>query len=209
MTMMGIAQSLFLKAGCLGDSLLALANRRYTSIVDLKAILGLKDRAQSLGSDVSVRYARDLRPNDFKTGTVILLGAREANPWDELFHPNMNSQMEDDYASTFSILNRNPQKGERARWVSLRDDPQRRVYGLVAYMPNLPGDGSALLLEGTGMSGAEAGMDFVLDDAQLLPFLNRIRRPDGTVPHFELLRGSQNMGASAVRSQILAWRTMN
>jgi hypothetical protein len=46
------------------DSLLDLANRRYTSIVDLKTILSLKDRAQTLGSEVSVRYARDLRPND-------------------------------------------------------------------------------------------------------------------------------------------------
>jgi hypothetical protein len=175
------------------DSLLDLANRRYTSIVDLKAILGLKDRAQSLGSDVSVRYARDLRPNDFKTGTAIPLGAREANPWDELFHPNMNFQMEDDYDHVFDTEPPSTEGGAGPVGF-LRDDLQRRVYGLVAYMPNLPGDGSALLLEGTGMSGAEAGMDFVLDDAQLLPFLNRIRRPEGTVPHFELLLESQNIG---------------
>ncbi len=76
-------------------------------------------------------------------------------------------------------------------------------------MPNFAGDGNALLLEGTGMSGTEAGMDFVLDDAQLLPFLNRIRRSDGTLPHFELLLETHNIGASAVRSQILAWRTMD
>ena len=64
----------------------------------------------------------------------------------------------------------------------MRNDPQRRVFGLVAYMPSLAGDGNVLLLEGTGMSGTEAGMDFVLDDAQLLPFLDRIRHPDGTLP---------------------------
>jgi hypothetical protein len=189
------------------DWLLDVANRRYTSIVDLETILSLKDRARTLGSDVSVRYARDLRPDDFKTGTVILLGAREANPWDELFHRDMNFVLEDDYTTSFSVLNRNPQNGEPARWVSARNDPQRRVYGLVAYMPNLAGDGNALLLEGTGMSGAEAATGFVADDTQLLPFLNRIRRPDGTLPHFELLLGSQNMGGSAARSQILAWRT--
>jgi hypothetical protein len=28
------------------------------------------------------------------------------------------------------------------------------------------------------------------------------------MPHFELLLDTHNMGASAVRSQILAWRTM-
>jgi hypothetical protein len=73
-------------------------------------------------------------------------------------------------------------------------------------MPNIAGDGNALLLEGTGMSGTQAAMDFVADDAQLLPFLKRISHPDGTLPHFELLLGTQNMGASAVRIQILAWR---
>jgi hypothetical protein len=191
------------------ESLLDLANRRYTSVVDLKTILSLKDRAQSLGSEVSVRYARDLRPDDFKTGDVILLGSSEADPWNELYEHNMNFVFQDDYKGIFSILNRNPQPGEPGHWESRRNDPERRVFGVVAYMPSLAGDGNALLLEGTGMSGTEAGMDFVLDDAQLLPFLNRIRRADGSVPHFEVLLETRNIGASAVRSQIVSWRTMN
>jgi hypothetical protein len=191
------------------DSLLDLANRRYTSIVDLKTILSLKDRAQVLGSEVSMRYARDLRPNDFKAGNVILLGASEADPWVELYEHNMNFVFKDDYKGIFSIINRSPQRGEPALWESRRDDPERRVFGEVAYLPSISGDGSTLLLEGTGMSGAEAGMDFVLDDTQLLPFLSRIQRPDGTLPHFELLLETHNIGASSVRSQILALRTMN
>ena len=188
------------------DSLLDLANRRYTSIVDLKTILSLKDRAQTLGSEVSVRYARDLRPNDFKSGNVILLGSSEADPWDELYEPNMNFVFKDDYKGVFSILNRHPATGEPDHWESRRDDPERRVFGVVAYLPSLAGDGNALLLMGTGMSGTEAGMDFVLDDAQLLPFLTRIRRQNGTLPHFELLLETHNVGASAVSSQIVAWR---
>jgi hypothetical protein len=63
------------------------------------------------------------------------------------------------------------------------------------------------IFEGVSMAGTEAATDFVNDDAQLLPFLNQIKRADGTLPHFELLLESRNMGASAVRSQILAWRT--
>jgi hypothetical protein len=196
-------------AASLKDSLLDLANRRYTSMVDLKTVLGLKDRAQTMGGTVSARFARDLRPDDFKTGDVILLGSSEADPWDELYEHNMSFVFKDDYKGVFSILNRNPQKGEPERWESTRNDPQRRVFGVVAYMPSLSGDGNALLLEGTGMSGTQAGMDFVLDDAQLLPFLNRIRRPDGTIPHFELLLETYNIGASATQSQIIAWRTRN
>lgn len=188
------------------DRLLDLANRRYTSMVDLGAILSLRDRALTLGSDVSVRYARDLRPNDFKKGTVVLLGADTANPWVELFEPNLNFVLKDDYVKTFSVVNRSPQKGEPAAWVSSRNDPQRRAYGVIAYLPNLQGNGNALLVEGTGMSGTEAAMDFLDDDTQLLPFLKRIRRSDGSVPHFELLIETRNMDASAVQTHVVAWR---
>jgi hypothetical protein len=192
------------------DWVINLAGRRYTSMVDLNAVLSLGERARTLQGEVQVRYARDLRPNDLKTGNVVLLGASEANPWVELFERNMNFVFHNDYrTNVFSVLNRTPRKGEPARWDSAWNDPLRRVYGLVAYVPNLAGDGNALILEGTSMSGTEAAWDFVADDARLLPFLKDIQRPDGTLPHFELLLGTQNMSASAVHSQILAWRVMN
>lgn len=187
-----------------------LASRRYTSIVDLNAILSLAQRAHALQSDLQVRYARDLRPNDLKTGNVILLGASEANLWVGLFERNMNFVFHNNYqTNVFSVLNRSPQNGEPKQWDSAWNDPQRRVYGLVAYLPNLAGDGNALIIEGTSMSGTEGAWDFVADDSQLLPFLKRIQRPDGTLPHFELLLGTQNMNASAVQSTLLAWRIVN
>jgi hypothetical protein len=187
-----------------------LASRRYTSIVDLNAILSLAQRAHALQSDLQVRYARDTRPNDLKTGNVILLGASEANPWVGLFERNMNFVFHNNYqTNVFSVLNRSPQNGEPKQWDSAWNDPQRRVYGLVAYLPNLAGDGNALIIEGTSMSGTEGAWDFVADDSQLLPFLKRIQRPDGTLPHFELLLGTQNMNASAVQSTLLAWRITN
>jgi hypothetical protein len=186
------------------------ASRRYTSIVDLNAILSLAQRAHALQSDLQVRYARDTRPNDLKTGNVILLGASEANPWVGLFERNMNFVFHNNYqTNVFSVLNRSPQNGEPKQWDSAWNDPQRRVYGLVAYLPNLAGDGNALIIEGTSMSGTEGAWDFVADDSQLLPFLKRIQRPDGTLPHFELLLGTQNMNASAVQKTLLAWRITN
>ncbi len=187
------------------DRVLDLANRRYTSMVDLNAILSIRDRAKTLGSDVSVRYARDLRPNDLKRGTVVLLGAYTANPWVELFAPKLNFVLKDDYVENFSIFNRSPLKGEPASWVSSRDDPEHRAFGVVAYVANLAGNGNALLLEGVGMSGTEAAMDFLDDDTQLMPFLAKIKRPDGTIPHFELVIETRNVDASATQSKILAW----
>ena len=207
-------------AASLKDSLLDLANRRYTSMVDVATILSLsmvdvatilslKDRARALGSDVVVRYARDLRPNDLKSGTVVLLGMSSADPWVELFENDMNFVLKDDYEKSSWVVNRHPQNNEPARWVSSRNDPQRRVFGVVAYVSNLAHDGNALLIEGISMSGTEAAMEFLNDDTRLLPFLHQIRRPDGTLPHFEVLLEAHNIGSSAVRSQIVAWRVRN
>jgi len=187
-----------------------ISNRRYTSIVDLEAAVRLAEIAQSLQSSLQVRYARDLRPNDLKSGNVILVGAFEANPWVELFERNMNFLLQNDYrAKVFSVINKSPKGDEPTRWDSRLNDPQHRVYGVVAFVPNLSGHGNALLVEGTSMAGTEAAWDFVSDDSELLPFLKRIQRPDGEVPHFELLLGTQNMSSSAVHSTVLAWRITN
>ncbi len=186
------------------------ANRRYTSIVDLDAAATLAQIAVSAHSSLQVRYARDLRPNDLKNGNVILIGAFEANPWVELFERNMNFVMQNDYKTrVFSVINRSPRAGEPAHWDSVWDDPQHRVYGIVAFTPNLSENGNALLIEGTSMAGTEAAWDFISDDSELLPFLKKIQRPDGRIPHFELLLATQNMSSSAVHSSLLAWRTMN
>jgi hypothetical protein len=192
------------------DWLANLGSRRYTSIVDLEEILSLEQLARGSERNLQVRYARDLRPNDLKSGNVILIGASEANPWVELFERNMNFVFQDNYKTgIFSVLNRSPKSGEPAHWDAVWNDPQRRVYGLVAYVPNLSGDGNVLILEGTSMSGTEAARDFVMDDSQLLPFLKKIQRADGSLPHFEVLLGTQNMSASALRSNLLAWRAAN
>lgn len=187
-----------------------ISNRRYTSIVDLEAAVRLAEIAQSLHSSLQVRYARDLRPNDLKSGNVILVGAFESNPWVELLERNMNFLLQNNYkAKVFTVINKSPQADEPSQWDSRLDDPQRRVYGVVAFTPNLSGNGNALLVEGTSMAGTEAAWDFVSDDSELLPFLKRIQRADGKIPHFELLLGTQNMSSSAVHSNLLAWRISN
>jgi hypothetical protein len=84
------------------------------------------------------------------------------------------------------VVNKSPRGDEPSHWDSRLDDPQRRVYGVVAFTPNLTGNGNALLIEGTSMAGTEAAWDFVSDDSELLPFLRGIQRPDGRIPHFEL-----------------------
>jgi hypothetical protein len=186
-----------------------LANRRYTSIVDLDIVKAFSHIADARKSTLELRYARDVRPNDMKGGNVVLIGAAAANPWVELFEPNMNFVFSDPLIRRYTVLNREPVGGEPSKWDSNYDDVQHRVYGVVAFLPNLSGRGDVLILEGTSMAGTECAWDFVADDSSLLPFLVRIKRADGTIPHFQLVLGSNNMNGSSGKSSILAWRVMN
>lgn len=185
-----------------------LANRRYTSVVDVEISQAFTSIADAQHSKIEVRYARDIRPNDLKMGNLILVGAPEANPWVELFEGNMNFVFENDRIhQVASIINRSPRPGEAERWESAYGDVQRQVFGVVAFVPNLSDTGKILILEGTSMAGTECAWDFVSDDSQLLPFLDRIKRSDGSVPPFQVVLGTTNVGSSSVKSRILAWRT--
>lgn len=184
-----------------------ISRRRYTSIVDLDVAVALGQLAQRAHSSLEVRFPRDLRPNDLKQGNAILVGAREANPWVELFEPNMNFVVENNIADhTYVVRNRVPQAGEPLSWQLTLDDPQRRVFGIIAFVPNLSGTGTVLIIEGISMAGTEAAWDFVSHDSELLPFLKKIQKSDGAIPSFELLLGTQNMSSSAVHGTVLAWR---
>jgi hypothetical protein len=183
-----------------------LSQRRYTSIVDLEALQALTRIAQSEKSELEVRYARDLKTNDLKEGNVILVGASEANPWVELYEPAMNFRFSSDPGTgRNSIINRSPRGREPQQW----DFAPGSAYAIVAYLPGLKGNGNALLIGGTSMTGTETALDFISDDSQLLPFLKRIKRPDGRLPHFELVLGTSYVSASAVRSSVLAWRAID
>jgi hypothetical protein len=183
-----------------------LSNRRYTSIVDVEAVQAMMRIAASQKSDLEMRYARDVQTNDLKEYNIILVGAPEANPWVELYEPMMNFQFhKDPVSNTFTIVNRSPRGKEPPRW----DFSTGSAYAIVAYLPGLRGSGNGLLIGGTSMTGTESALDFISDDSQLLPFLKQIQRPDGSLPHFEVVLGTSYVSHSAVRSHVLAWRTLD
>ncbi|HEY4049753.1 MAG TPA: hypothetical protein VGM27_23060 [Acidobacteriaceae bacterium] len=185
-----------------------LAEHRYTSIVDTEIVSQLHRIAGDRGTGIRIQYSRDVRPNDLKSGSVILLGTQEGNPWVELFANQMNFRVQHNHQwGSFSVLNRSPRDQELARYDSMRSDPAHKVYGLVALRPSLGGSGQVLILEGTSMAGTESAADFVFDDTRLLPFLDKIRKPNGSLPYFELLLQSNNMNGNASHSEIVSYRT--
>ncbi len=188
--------------------LLNIGTRRYTSIVDI-TIQNRLFRLPGLDVDrTQFRYSRDLRLDEIKQGNLVLLGSYESTPWVQLFEPSMNFYFQNNLADgVFSILNRHPRPGEQTQYDSLAADPQHTVYGVVAYRPSLSGSGKVLILEGQSMAGTEAAADFAFDDAYLLPFLRSIRRPNGSIPYFELLLRSKSISAEASQLEIMAVRS--
>jgi hypothetical protein len=186
----------------------ALASRRYTSIVDAGILSRFYRLPQVHPDQVQVRYARDLRADELKDGSAVLIGAQQSNPWVGLFEPHMNFIFRDNLRlKIFSVINQSPRSGELAQYEYDESSPSQKIYGVAALRPNLSGTGKVLLLEGTSMAGTEAAADFVFDDSVLLPFLARIRAPDGSLPYFEVLLQSTNMNGSASQLKIIAYRT--
>lgn len=184
-----------------------LASRRYTSVVDLNTVEKLSRIPGIDLSNTQVRYSRDLHPNELKDGNVVLLGTYESTPWVQMFEPRMNFYFINDLRSPyFALMNRHPKDGEQAQYTYDSKDPDHTVYGVVAFQPTMSGSGDALILEGQTMAGTEAATDFVFDDTYLLPFVKQIKRPDGSLPHFEVLIASKGLNGDASRLQVVAYR---
>lgn len=83
---------------------------RYTSIVDLQFASELMALPEAMQAHTRIRYARDLKLDDLKGNNIILIGAKEANPWVELFEQHMNFTFDDKRDTyDFVITNKNPQ----------------------------------------------------------------------------------------------------
>lgn len=184
-----------------------LSSRRYTSIVDMEVVHALDRIAADREANLTIRFARDARPNDLKEADVILVGASEANPWVGLFEPRMNFIFLNDRTNQImSVMNRSPHPGEPERWDSDYKDSEHKVFGVVAYLQNFNGNGNVLLLEGTSMAGTESAWDFVSDDRQFGAFLTQLNVKSRQLPHFEAVLGTNNFGGSATKISVLAWR---
>ncbi|HVJ07237.1 MAG TPA: hypothetical protein VM554_02550 [Acidisarcina sp.] len=185
---------------------LEIANRRYTSVVDIASAAHFSTLAAHHRSTLVPKFARDLRMDDFKQGNVILCGARYSNPWHEVFEPELNFVGSMDTAGhTYTFVNKHPIQGEpafyRVPWIG------SEMLGYIAFVPGMNGKGNVLIIEGSSAGGGEAADDFLFNDAQLQAFLVRIMRKDGSLPYFELLLKANSVDGNAGPLQILAYRT--
>jgi len=59
------------------------------------------------------------------------------------------------------------------------------------------------------MAGTECAADFLTDEATFTPFVQRIQRSDGSIPHFEVLLETKSIGGNAPFPRIVDYRVLN
>lgn len=186
---------------------LTVFSRRYTSVVDLEIIQKLSHVARAQNVEPSLRYARDVRPNDLKQSNVVLIGSSETNPWGLMFQNEMNFILKKDQErGIYTIENRKPLSGEAAEWISDPNERTRTVYCKVSYLANPSGAGNILILEGTSMAATACAWEFVSNQERLRQFWQQAKSAGGGSSHFEVLLKTNNLAGDAAVSSVVAWR---
>jgi hypothetical protein len=168
--------------------------------------------AQYYQAPVSVSFARELSLRTFKGGdNFVVLGTARANPWAQLFEPQLNFVLEfgDDDKEPF-FRNRAPKPGERSIYIpsSDRTATLRESYGHVAFLPDVyqPG-GHMLFVTGTSSQATEAAGEFVTNVRRLGAELNRSGlKLTGAPKPFEVLLRVRHTAGAPVRSEVIAVR---
>jgi hypothetical protein len=185
--------------------ILKLGGRRYTSVVDLDFVAHLAQLDEVIPGRMVIRYARDLRMDDLRTGNAVLIGSVEANPWIELFESQMNFRFSINSGSDkpSGIVNSHPRVGENAIYGTPGQD---HTYGLIAYVPNLTSTGHVLIVGGLNTAGTQAATTFLLTPSLMMPTLQRASATHGGLQPFELLIGAGNVAANASTPQVILER---
>jgi len=185
-----------------------LAARRYTSLVDLDLAVKLAQVKEVIPERLVMRFARDLRIDDLRSGNAILIGSSDANPWVSLFEHQLNFQFArgSEFGGSGAIINMHPLRGEADRYRSVTGDPANRTYGVIAYVPNLANTGHVLVVEGVNMAGTQAAGEFLISPEKMKPMLDRARDAHGKLRTFEVLLETSSIGSSASTSTPLSER---
>lgn len=179
--------------------------RRYTSIADLEFATKLAHRPEAGRLGLSTRYARDVRVGDLKGRNVILLGARQANPWVGLFEKDATFRLDDDEQTAgLRIVNLAPQQGEETVIERSPAQMANEIYAIITYHRNVDSSGVSLLVAGMSVAGTEAAADFVLDDNRLGPWLRKAE-VGGEIRDFDVLLRGRNLAGSAPRAEVVAF----
>ncbi len=184
-----------------------LRTQQLTPFVDLEIASALSRLAEDKPQRVFIRFPRDLRLDDLKSANAVIIGSLGSNPWAALAESNANFRIVDQPGmSGAEIINVKPRQGEAASYASHWNEPAHETFALIAFLPNLGGNGHLLVLEGLDVAGTQAAAEMLLYPSALDSILKSATRPDGSLRNFEVLLRSTSIESNATGTQVIASR---
>lgn len=155
---------------------------------------------------LTLTFAREFTPDAAKHHSMVLIGARQSNPWVGLFAGKLNFDIEYDPAVERPyVVNHAPEKGESPTYpAAASHDPPGTSYAVIAYLPDLSGKGRALLIEGCDSQATGAAGDFVTNEDSLA--LLEQKFPSPGLPFFEVLLRTSQLSGTPLRGEVIAFR---
>jgi hypothetical protein len=152
------------------------------------------------GNNIRLYSARNYMPALTKRDSVILIGARLSNPWQELFGLHSNFAVDFAPNGSIAVTNRNPQANEAASYVQTAS----AQYCVISYGPNTEHSGIVLLIQGTDAEATEAAGDFLLSGEKLAAFKKILRVSH--LPYFDVLLRVSSVPGTPLTTSIEAYR---
>jgi hypothetical protein len=184
-----------------------LRSQQFTSFVDFQIIATLAHLPEYDPRRAFLRFPRDLRLDDLKNANAVLIGSVGSNPWASIADSSANFRIV--YRQGMqgaTIINANPQPGEASSYASHWNEPAHETFALVAFLPNLGGNGHLLLLQGLDVAGTQAAAETLFHQSAIATVLQRATRPDGTLRYFEVLLRARSIESNATGTQVIASR---
>jgi hypothetical protein len=184
-----------------------LRTQQFSNFQSLQIVAALARQREYDPQRVFLRFPRDLRLDDLKTANVILIGSASSNPWASIADSNTNFRivLKEGMAGA-NIINSQPMTGEAASYASHWNEPSHETFALIAFVPNLSGNGHMLLLEGLDVAGTQAAAEVLFHSENIASILNRARLPDGNLRPFEILLRTTSIQSNSAGTQVVASR---
>lgn len=186
-----------------------LGAQKFTSFIDMQVVTTLMRRPEIDPQRLFLRFPRDLRFDDLKSGNVILIGSIDSNPWAEVAQHNLNFRIQygfDNQIKQAWIANAKPLAGEASVYATHWDEATYRTYATIDLVPNLGGNGHILLIQGLDVAGTQAAAEMLFRGDAIAPILRKAASPDGNLRSFEIVIESASIAANAANAQVIASR---
>jgi hypothetical protein len=181
--------------------------QQLSSFIDFQIVAALSRLPENDPQRVFIRFPRDLRLDDLKHANAVIIGSVDSNPWAAIGEPSANFRIVSRQGMQgATIVNLKPQPGEAASYASHWNEPAHETFALIAFLPNLSGNGHLLFLQGLDAAGTQAAAEMLFHHDALAPILKRAMRPDGSLRNFEVLLRSTSIEANATGTQVIASR---